>query len=158
MDSELTGMSNGSKDDNREELPWEEREENLIKKIAVKCEDFIAKHDRCAKHHKTMFVVFGLPAMLIPIVLAGINPFIKNRFELLMSGLLVCSGVLTGISQFFNFGKKTQAHLEYIGRYSELLLMIEVELVKPKRFRIPCDVFLERVSKQFGDLNANAPT
>ena len=146
-----------SKDDDRVELPWEDREEQLVQKIASECTIVSKEHENKAKYNKKLYVAFGLPAMLIPIILAGLNTFLTKEHELLVSSLLILSGILTGISQFFNFGKKTQAHFEYASRYSELLLMIDIEMVKPKRFRLACDVFLERVSKCFADLNANAP-
>ena len=149
--------SNDSKDDNRIELPWEEREEKLVQKIATECKTLTVRHEKKAKQNKKMYVACGLPAMIIPIILAGVNSFLKQEHEIMVSCLLIFSGILTGISQFFNFGKKTQAHFEFAGRYAELLLTIEIEMVKPKRFRLACDVFLERVSKSYADLNNNAP-
>lgn len=81
----------------------------------------------------------------------GVDPFI-------ITCLMLIVGILVGINTFFNFGKQRQSHFEFAGKYAELSLEIGVELCKPKKNRIACDVFLERMSSKFNQLNNNAPT
>lgn len=66
-------------------------------------------------------------------------------------------GILSGINTFFNYGKKENLHNQYQGLYDELACFIQHELVKPKKYRIACDVFLEKINNKMSNLNNHAP-
>jgi hypothetical protein len=70
---------------------------------------------------------------------------------------MMMSGLFSGVSMFFNFGKKQQSHLQYSSKYFELSNDIECELSMPKRHRIACDVYMERVKLKYNNLCNQAP-
>jgi hypothetical protein len=150
--------SNSSTDALREELPWEEREEKLINEIIADCEAAEVVHEAKSKRCKMFYVLFGLPAIILPMVAALLSEYLSTENKMSVSVVLVFASMLSAIQQFFNFGKKAQTHSEFSGRFSELALSTRVEIVKPKRFRVACDVFLERVSRNMIQLKNSAPT
>jgi len=60
----------------------------------------------------------------------------------------MCSGLFSGIGMFFNFGKKEHTHFEYANKFFELSNEIESELSKPKRMRVACDVYMEKIKQE----------
>jgi hypothetical protein len=70
---------------------------------------------------------------------------------------LASISVLNGLNTFHNWGKKFTSFNEFAGKYSDLAGYIDVEMSKPKRFRIALDVFLERVTTKKSFLDGNAP-
>jgi hypothetical protein len=152
------GDSNSSTDALREELPWEEREEKLIKEIIADCTIAEMVHEVKSKRCKMFYVLFGLPAIILPMVAALMSEYLPEKNKMSVSVVLVFASILSATQQFFNFGKKAQSHSEYSGKFSELALSTRVEIVKPKRFRVACDVFLERVSRNMIELKNSAPT
>jgi hypothetical protein len=70
---------------------------------------------------------------------------------------MMLSGLFSGISMFFNFGKKTELHSNYSNKYFELANEIDSELIKPKRFRVACDVYMERTKLRYNSLCKHSP-
>jgi hypothetical protein len=67
-------------------------------------------------------------------------------------------GLFSGVGMFFNFGKKEQLHFEYMNRFFELANEIEAELSKPKRHRIACDVYMEKIKQEYNKYTSLSPT
>jgi hypothetical protein len=141
----------------REELLWETREENLLSDWLDKININSIKHQKKGLVMKALYHGFGIPTVLLPIVLAGLSSTILASSTVVLPLLLISSGSASGISQLFNFGKNTQHHLEYASKYYELGLEISTVLSIPKRNRPPCDVFLERIKQRYISLEHTAP-
>ena len=145
-----------SKDTDRKELMWEEREELFMRKIVEECKTQSELHRKKGKYFKKMYTVFGVPSMLIPIILSGLVDQLHD-YALVQSLLMIGTGIFSGISNFFNFGRKYQEHFDFENKYNGLAGDIGTELVKPKAFRVAADVYLERIRLLYGNLNDNAP-
>ena len=146
--------------DIRDELPWEEREEEQVHVWRQQSTELSRQHGLNSKRHKKMHRCISVPSILIPIIGGSLGslPIVPAEVQLYMNaGLLLVTGVLVALNTFFNFAKKHTQHSEYENRYLELVDVIDREMVKPKRFRPPCDVFLEAVSRQMARLKAGAP-
>jgi hypothetical protein len=143
-------------DDNRKELLWELREEELLEKWKDEMYDNSKLHRNSGKKYKNLYAIFGVPATLIPIIMSGLTAPLED-YPLTQSLLMITTGTLVGISTFFNLGKRFAKHFEYENRYDELAREIEKELKKPKRHRLACDVYMERVYLKYSGLNACAP-
>jgi hypothetical protein len=144
-------------DENRKELLWEKREERILRKWCNDCMNRSIRHDVKGKKNKVLFGVFGIPTMLIPIILGGISSFIPCH-SLSYSLGIMGTGLFSGISVFFNFGKKEQLHFEYQNKFLELSNEIDAELSKPKRHRIACDVYMEKIKQEYGKYCSSSPT
>ena len=143
----------------RKELLWEEREEQLVKKISNQCSISADRHTEKARQFKKMFVLLGLPAALLPLIAAAVGDIFKNEEDTgkYMQIALLASGVLSGIGTFFNFGKKLQVHFDTAGKYAELQLFIDTEMCKPRCMRMACDAFLVLATNKFSAINLQAP-
>ena len=142
-------------DDNRKELLWESREEELLKKWMIEMKDNSIKHGKKARKTKKLYSLVGVPATLIPIVLSGLSSLEID--PLINSLLMILTGSLIGVSTFFNLGKKFTQHFEYEHKYDELSRELEKELRKPKTHRVACDVYMEKIYMAFNGLNSQAP-
>lgn len=141
--------------ENRKELLWETREEDLLKKWMKEMYICSNKQGNKARHTKKLYALFGVPATLLPIILSGLTSL---EIEPLVNSLLmITTGSLIGISTFFNLGKKFAQHFEYEHKYDELARELEKELQKPKRHRIACDLYMEKIYMTYNGLNARAP-
>ncbi len=144
-----------SKDDeSRKELLWEDREETLLNTWKDEMGVLSRKHRAAGKKYKAMYNVLGVPATLIPIVLSGVTEYIHPPVQ---SFLMIIAGTLVGLSTFFNLGKRFTQHFEYEHTYDELARELEKELRKPKRHRVACDVYMERIYLKYTMHNNNAP-
>jgi len=142
-------------DINRKELLWESREEDLLKKWAIQMKENSIAHGKKARSTKKLYALFGLPSTLIPITLSGLSSL--HIDPLTNSLLMILTGSLIGISTFFNLGKKFSTHFEYEHKYSELSMELEKELRKPKKHRLACDVYMEKIYMKYNGLNERAP-
>jgi hypothetical protein len=135
-------------DENRKELPWEKREEKLLLKWVVDMRIRSAMHDKLGRKNKILYSVFGVPSVLIPVILGGITPLVECNTVLYSAGMIL-TGMLTATNVFFNFSKKTHQHFESQKKLFELANEIEVELSKPKKHRIACSLYMDRIKLQY---------
>lgn len=143
-------------DINRKELLWERREEKLLLKWCDDCEVRSKAHEVKGNKHKLKYAIFGIPSILIPIVLGGVAPLVPCHSIAYSIGMM-CSGLFSGVSMFFNFGKKQQSHHHFSTKFFELSNEVQSELSKPKRHRIACDVYLEKIKQEYTSLVKNSP-
>lgn len=156
VDEKIDSIS--SKDNSkRQEVPWEKREEDYLKHIS---DDVVGKalfHSKKTILYKRLFIIFGIPATLFPIVAGGFNNHLPcNSFT--NSMLMMTSGLLSGIVTFFNFSKREEKHNQYENLYTTLNEKINLELSKPKRHRIACDLFMESIKSNYVYLTQNEPS
>ena len=151
------GRSESSQDDpNRTELLWSKKQESILIQWR---EDMLQRskyHDAKAARYKKLYNLFGLPSVIIPVALSALSNILKD-YELVNSLLLLAAGVFAGVSTFLNLGKKAANHAEFENRYDQLARRIDKELAKPKKNRLACDVYFEKIELKFSSLNVRAP-
>ena len=140
----------------RVELLWDSRNQDLIIHWGSECKANANLHHKAGKKFKWLYSIIGVPTMLIPVLVGSFASQLAVS-PITQSILMLCSGALSTVSQFFDFSGRSAAHFEYEARYSELASEIDVELVKPKARRLACDVYLERVLNARNRLGSSAP-
>ena len=150
--------SESSSEDNidRVELLWDSRNQDLIIHWANECKQNSKLHHTAGKKFKLLYNIVGVPTMLVPILVGSFSSQLAVS-PITQSVLMLCSGALSTISQFFDFSGRSAAHFEYEARYSELAAAIDVECCKPKARRIAADVYLEHCLNARNRLGAGAP-
>mgnify|MGYP003645473591 CR=1 FL=1 len=143
-------------DSHRKELPWELREEKLLLRWRADCMIRSIKHETKAQRTKIKFSIFGIPSILIPIILGGVSSVIPCNSVYYSVGMS-CSGLFSAINMFYNFGKKTEEHFNFTNKFFELSNDIESELSKPKKHRIACCVYMEQIKHQYNSLVKQSP-
>ena len=159
-DEELTDPRwESSRDVVRTEEPWGVPQETLIRSWRDACQDLAARHDRMGQFTKKKHHLFGLPAMLIPMVMAPMSSAFQGEWFIgfvEMTGFM-CTALASGMTQFFNFGAKAEKHFQFSARYADLVTDIDQELAKPRSYRQQVDTFSLRTKMMYDALNRGAP-
>jgi hypothetical protein len=143
-------------DPHRIEMMWTKKNESLLTKWREEMNQKILHHHNKAKLNKTLFYTFGIPSILIPIVISGLTTELNDSPEIL-TYLLISSGLVSGINAFLNFQKKVALHEEYENRYDELQRLVQKILYTPKVSRVAADVVINDIYLKLCFLNSNAP-
>jgi hypothetical protein len=147
-----------SLDTERVELPWECREEDHLISIQNNCYSESNRLNKQATHDKRMYALFGVPSVLLPIVIVTVNEhLVGTEYSFVISILLLMSAVCATINTFYNYSKKAQQFFEFSFKYQDLGDEIATELCKPRRHRIDCDLFLQRVCMRNGYISSQVP-
>jgi hypothetical protein len=143
-------------DESRKILPWSKYEEQLLKKWGSDCRHRSGNHDSKGASNKIKYATFGIPTILIPIILGGFSSVFPCH-SLVYGVAMMCSGAISAVNMFFNFGRKSEVHYNFACMYFELSNEIESELIKPKKFRMSCSVYVEKIKHKYNNLLKQAP-
>lgn len=142
---------------NRQELMWSEKIETIVKGWHNKCLKNANSHNECGKYQKKVFHGLGIPASVIPFILATMSITLTGDWEWVSTIGLIISGILSIVSGYLNPGGKSNAHEDFDSLYAELAVEITSELVKPQHNRQAADVFMQRIMDRYNNLNNRAP-
>ena len=154
-DDSKNSKNSSSKDIDRMEEGWGERNQDFFKKMQAEIKHKANLHDAASHNNKRKYIWTAVPATILPLVLANVSMFTDLAY-IDTVGLTVVS-VINGMQNFFNFSKKVESHNTFSGKYTELSGEIDKILIRSKRFREPFDVVLERITMKKQDLDNNAP-
>jgi len=149
---------NSSKDDpNRRELLWDRREEKIFHEWIKQSKAKVQIHKRKEKFCKMKNIIFSVPCIVIPIISSGLSGILPcNSLE--NSILMMIVGILNCINTFFDFGRKQEKHGIFANRYFSLITEVESELSKPKRDRVACDLYIEKIKQMYNNLHLTEPS
>lgn len=143
-------------DAERRELLWSKTQEDYIIKIKLNCKLQSEKHYRTGKKQQKLYDILSIPPIILPIIMSGLTD-VSKEFPLVNTFCFITVGVLSAMNSFLNLGKNSQENFDYESKFTELVNEINLELVKPKKYRIACDVFLERVTLKYNQLVKDEP-
>tara|TARA_B100000073_G_C23740895_1_gene573652 strand:- start:2205 stop:2756 length:552 start_codon:yes stop_codon:yes gene_type:complete len=148
-----------SSDNNRIEEPWTRKGEELILEWCKDIEIQKELHDEAGYYYKRMRKRWGLPAIILPAIMAPISAVFSdtNWIKYVNMGAFIIVAIFGGIDSFFSFATRKERHFNHAARYGELQTAIEAELFKNKRFRIQTDVFCTQTRMTYDMLNTTAP-
>ena len=150
---EITPSSN---DIMRTEMLWDNKSEALLSKYLDECKAKSVYNDNQFRKFKKLHQSLSLPSTVIPICIAGLSDILYSN-KILLTSLMLCSGIISGVQTTLNYGSKSQKYNSYSGLYSGLAGEIEIILYKHKRDRPAADMFIERIYQKLSNLNANTP-
>jgi hypothetical protein len=140
--------------------PWTIENEELLQEWAAKCIFASNKHDAQGKIDKHRYRAWAIPNMILTVVMSGLSGALnadEYYTKYITIGAFVTSGLITGISSLYNFGKSQEKHFNFSTNYAEIALEIKSELTKGRPFRTQADVFSQKMMMKFENLNRNAP-
>jgi hypothetical protein len=144
----------------KQEEPWGDTNEKYIRELINTCKLKIDQHDLSGYHFKKKNAQWGLPAALIPTIMAPVSVLIDSYPEVskyINASAFITTSVIIGVSSFYRYGEQTSNHFNISARYSDILSDIELELVKGRKFRTQIDVFLTRIHMNLDSLANTAP-
>jgi len=144
----------------REEMLWTSKIEQIFNHWALECKELGKLHNSYGRKHKCLYHMFGIPSVVIPVVMASVNQILgdDNDVSIILNSIgYLLTGTFTGITTFLNFSSKSEKHYYTEIRYNELYTDIQSLLIKPKRNRIAADIALEQYKLRFEHINEYAP-
>lgn len=156
----------------RLELPYDDACEQLLNSWLTRAQKSSEIHDSAGYHFKALHRKYELPPIILNLCLAPASVLLGNVHmasldaalgggvsvgTLVTSLLTLCAGILAGIGSFNDAKTKSNQHFDISARYFDICTDIETELIKPRHFRIPADVFLAKTQQQIDSANARAP-
>ena len=159
IEIDITPQSKGSsKDDpNRKELLWDKREEVIFYEWVKQSKKKVVYHQNKAKSCKIKNACLSIPAILIPIISSGLSGILPCS-SMENSILMMIVGILNCVDTFFDYGRRREKHEVFSNRYFSLINEVESELSKPKKDRVACDLYLEKIKQMFNNLHLNEPS
>ena len=148
--------STNSSDTKREEEMWTGRNQEFFLDIVSKCNVSGKAHSVAGRKYKRLYTMVSIPLISLPIIMSSLTTQIES-ISWLSQLIMVAIGLMNTLSQFTNYGGKSQKHLDFETRYFDLSDCIQCELLKRKKFWVQFDLFLERVKTSYGNLNKTAP-
>jgi len=148
-------------DPNRMEERWNSRLEKYIKHMRNIADTQSHLHEQAGYHFKKRNNYFGLPSVLIPLIMAPVSLMLESKESsegayVNAAGFMI-TGIFTGIYSFFKYGEKMERHFSFSSRYSDIVTDIESELIKERSFRMHADVMIMKVKLSLDHLNNTAP-
>lgn len=143
----------------REEQPWTDESEVLLREWCDASESVAMAHNRKGKRSKLLHALWCLPTVVVPVAIAPLMQLAKSspQIENIEVAALCLSGICGAVTTFYNFGGIAEKHFAYSAKYSDLVTDIKHQLAKPRKFRSPCDVVMLRANMMFDSINNNAP-
>ena len=141
-------------DETRIKPKWDDMNENLLKEWLSECNIKSKQHYLKAHRNKKLYNIFGVPLIVLPIVLGVVQEKIND--PLIISILLCIIGLFNGLNLFFNFSKKKMEHFNSMGEYKDLALSIHTILNKQRKHRQAVDVIIEATMIHLSNINNNS--
>ena len=143
----------------REEEPWGVSQEELIKRWRESSNSLATAHDNSARICKKKNLLYGLPSLMIPMMMAPLSAALKDReyISYIEMVAFTTTAVTSAMAQFFDYSGKTQKHFSFSARYADLVTDIDHELSKPSQFRQQVDTFSLKIKMMYDGLNRSAP-
>jgi hypothetical protein len=143
-----------------QEEPWTDKNEEYIRGLVHTCKTKIIHHDKAGYYFKKKYSHWGLPATLLPVIMAPISVLIEGYPEVgkfVNASAFIATSIIIGVSSFYRFGEQMANHFNTSKRYADISSDIELELIKGRKFRTQIDVFLTRTHMILASLSNTAP-
>jgi len=154
MENDSTDTISSQDDEERRELLWSSKIENLIQDWKESCAQLSEKHTIVGKRKKQGYYVLSLFCIILPFCTAFLSELLPN--DILSTSktiILFVSSCLSALNTFLNFGKAHAEHNFASFKYAELIHEIDSILVKPKADRMQADLQLEIIKNRYELLN-----
>lgn len=150
----------------RSEELWNESTQALLQRWRDDCATKSDTHHSKGKCARTLSVVWGVPAAVLPALAAPLIMFEPSRedsvhldewLHVAETAAVVLGGVCASICSTFDFSGRAERHFSFSARYYDLVTDIDHELAKPPLHRQDVDTFALRARMIYDSLNRSAP-
>lgn len=126
----------------------------------VQCKKKSEEHTRISRMLYVNHVLVSMPGIIVPVVMVFVSQTIEDQdLNRIISGIaFLISGVFNALNQFFKFQKQSQKHETASDRYAEVINLVEFDMSRQERYRVPADVMMERLKYQIKYLQCYSPS
>ena len=156
MEISKDNNSDSSSDILRVEESWSHVNEKFIHDIRDECDKLSNLHKLASVKNKNYYVGLSIPCFIIPLILAGVNPFIGAAVYVNTIGM-TSTAIISAVNSKMDFSNKQEKHSNFSKKYSDLVSEIDKILIRKKKYRQPFDVVLEHITLVKKHLDDYAP-
>jgi len=136
--------------------PWTNELEIYIKDIketSAKSSDY---HKKKGIKCKRLRHIWGLPSVVLPIIITAIeNSGYDNK--ILVSSALAIATISAAIDHLFNFGKRSETHFQAMSKFDNLVTDCEEVLSIQREYRRNPTTTISQIKMMFDSINEHAP-
>ena len=135
---------------------WTDSIENYIIDIKNKSNEASEWHARKGVKCKRLRHIWGLPSIIIPVLLTALeNSNYKNI--IIMSFGLALATICSAIEHLFNWGKRSSDHFQAKSKYDALVTDCEEQLALDRELRHNPTHIMSQIKMQFDSFNSHSP-
>ena len=151
------------------EEPWTDEHENFLKLMRKRACMKATEHNKCGFMYQCYHHCFGLPTVLIPVIMTPLNMIFPqteeercnaetiSTLEYMNAASFFLLGIFTSVNQFFKFAERYQLHFTFENIYNDVKTDIDTELVKARQFRVASDVFITKIQMRLDHAEYSEP-
>lgn len=138
---------------------WDEQVEGFVRSFLADSEKAKEDHHTKGEWCQTLRNMWGLPSIMIPLIMAPLTQTFRDNpaTSYISMGAFMISGITSSISQYFNYGKKSEQHFNTEADYSDLITDIKEELAKSRDNRREAAVSMSAFKMRFDCISKDAP-
>lgn len=143
----------------RIEEPWTADREEYIRSLGVVAQNQADLHNAAGYHFNKQRGIWVLPALALPIIMAGANTIIAEyEYAYIINAVFFTFiGLLNSFNEFKGWTKKRGYHFNYAGRWSNVAADITADLQHGGGWRAPYDVCSTRIHMVIRNVQMNEP-
>lgn len=136
--------------------PWTDELEAYVKDILDKSKEASDFHKKKGLKCKRLRHIWGLPSVIIPIVVTAIeNSNYENK--ILISSSLAIATISAAIDHLFNFGKRSETHFQAMSKFDNLVTDCEEVLSMQRDYRRNPTTIITQIKMMYDSINEHAP-
>lgn len=141
------------------EEPWSVDLEHWVLYVRQIALTSMQEHDAEAYRLQRLHVLFGLPPVLVPLVMTFVSAVMGEwQYDYIVSScLFLVSGISGALYKWMNLGELYTLHATFAARYYDLAMSIDAEMTRSRRFRRPADVFVTELRLNVQQMKVHAP-
>lgn len=144
----------------RKEESWNDINEKYMCTLINKCKINAEQHEKSGYYFKKKNTQWGLPAVLLPTIMAPISVLIDiypkvSKYINAIAFLL--TGIIAGVLSFFKYSEHMTNHFNMSKRYIDISSDIEIELIKQRMYRQQINIFSTKIHMNLDNLIKSAP-
>ena len=150
------------------EEPWNDNIEKYFYNLREECVLHSQLNNDAGYHFKRKKNNWGLPSVLIPVIMAPISLMVGWSTNNTCSNITasdyinsigyLAAGIVSGVYSYFNFGERTAKHFSVALLYDMIISEINMEMTKGVKFRVQADVFMVRITMLIASATNEEPT
>lgn len=146
--------------------PWSSRREELVNAWRDHVDAMSKLHEEAGYRIKKRHTKIGLITNIIPLIMTFLQIVFEalqqkeknsTTFTIINGAMWLISSILSLMYSFLSLGTEYALHFQYSARYYDLLIRIDSELSRKRRFRKTADVFVTELRCQIDNLNKTGP-
>ncbi len=137
---------------------WDKHSELYTNKIFKQCKDLADSHKNESIKYKKLNFKWSLINLILPLLMAPITAILIDYPHLayIEMTIFIILSVVNSYLIKVNFSKKQEKHMFSFIKYTDLLLDIEFQLLKPKMYRENVNLFCSKIKTKFSYLQRNS--